>query len=123
MSEFRRRLMNENPNQPKIIKGYAIEGSGALVANPLYSTVIGIKTNGALRVTWGSLVRAGYLCEFNSEGKWIDYWGANDPYRTVSLTGKSETTELRVSFKTAMLDYSFVRDEDLSIYLWKGKKL
>lgn len=123
MSEFRRRLMNEALNQPIIIKGYAILSNGELRADSRYSTVIGIKANGALQVTWGSLATIGFLCEFNAEGKFIDYWTPINLERTVILTGKSETTELRASFQTEVLDYSYVKDEDLNIYLWKGKKL
>lgn len=123
MSEFRRRLMNEALNQPKIINGYAIQMNGELKEDSRYSTVIGIKTNGALRVTWSSSEYISYLCEFNAEGKLMDYWAPLSLERTVTLTGKSKTTELRVSFKTEVLDYSYVKDADLNIYLWKGKKL
>lgn len=123
MSEFRRRLMNEVLNQPKIIKGYAIQMNGELKEDSQYSTVIGIKSNGALRVTWGSLAVRVFLCEFNAEGKFIDFWSPTGIERTVILTGKSKTTELRVSFQTEVLDYSYVKDADSNIYLWKGKEL
>lgn len=62
-----------------------------------------------------------YLCEFDKDGKWLDFWAANSNPRTITL--KASATKVKVSFTTANLNDAYIYDNTNGVYLWKGKNV
>jgi hypothetical protein len=95
---------------------YPMEVSGS-------NTIVGfIPATGSNTVRWGVTSGSyGQLNEYNANGSQLDYWKAEGTSRSVTL--KSSTTQIKVTFVTSNLDNSYVFDVTSGEYLWKGKNV
>lgn len=88
------------------------------------STVGFIPTNGATKITWGVTGGTlGILCEYKDDETFVDYWSSNQNPRTVTLTGRVNSTKLKASFSTANLAVAYIMNADTGEYLWKGSNV
>ena len=104
-----------------IVHGVELTSSGTTTVNSAMSTVGFVPTNGATVITVGVTGGTrGLMCEYRADGTCVDYWSASSNPRTVTLTGKTNSTQLKASFSSAHLTDAYIMNADTGEYLWKG---
>ena len=113
------RTYSWNGSLVTIENGVALQNNGETTANSTMSTVGFVTCNPSTQIKWGVTGGTlGTLCEYKEDGTFVDYWGAQQNPRTISVT--SNSTKVKASFSTAHLANAYIYDVTNSEYLWKG---
>ena len=100
--------------------GYELKNDGTLSQNDAYFVVGFIPIVGGHSIKWSvPNGKIGNLCEYDSEGKKLDYWGGQSK-DTRTITTKSSTTQIKCCFSVTNKEYAYILDTTTNEYLWKG---
>lgn len=109
-------------NVIKYTEGYAVNGSGALVANSTYCATDYIPMTASSSVTFSPLFvdDTVYFCIYDSSKKFLNNWQCSAASRTLSISGNPTCAYCRMTFKKADADNVKIFDNTNSKLIFMG---
>ena len=93
----------------EILEGFELNNRGQNVANANMSIIGFISCTPSTQIKWGvTNGTLGRLCEYSETKSFIDYWGAMENPRTITVSNRAKY--VKATFQTSMLDYAFRYD-------------